>query len=374
MKIVRNTPEQLIVEERPWFVGVMMVLFVLIFTAIALFLVSEGQMFGLVFLVGSALGVLGFVVFVRRVQVVFNLAEGWAEIRRKSVLGQKTVRHDLAEIASAGVQETRGENGRLYRVALHIPEGPSKGWHPLTLDHSSGRARKRAAQAINTWLESARARPARRESAPQPAVSVPVSVAAPTRPEPKAQPAASAPMVAERARPESKSQPAVLAPVVTAPARPESKVQPAVSAPVVATPARPAPKVQPAVSAPVVAPTTLREPRPQPVLSAPVVTAPLRPEPVVADADPFQVGPPAQSGEDPEATPAPAAPSPAPAPAASRPPGGLSATAAPTGRAEPAIPAVRSDAPAPARATPAVPRAGRAVIEPARRKEPKLPG
>jgi len=95
---------------------------------------------------------------VRRVQLVFHRGENWVEVRRRSALGQSTVRHRLDEIAEAVVQSSRSsEGGTTYRAALVIPQGESQGVHPVTIYYSSGRGAARMARAINDWLNAARA-------------------------------------------------------------------------------------------------------------------------------------------------------------------------------------------------------------------------
>ncbi|NNE79151.1 MAG: hypothetical protein HKN18_02665 [Silicimonas sp.] len=85
MKVVRNTPDQLIVADIPWMIGIFTVIFILIFSYIGL---SEGNLSGLFFaLVGIAAGALAFVVFVRRTQVILDRPKNRLLLRSRSVLG-----------------------------------------------------------------------------------------------------------------------------------------------------------------------------------------------------------------------------------------------------------------------------------------------
>lgn len=153
MKIRTNTPELLIVEDRPWLLGVMLGGFILLFVAIGLSMLSSGEMAGwFVLLFGGGMGVVAFMAFVRRVQAVFHRSEGWVEIRRANVLRRQTVRHELHEVSRAVVQELSGKDGPTRRVALIFDDGPSAGTHPLRLAYTNYGNPQGVADAINAWL------------------------------------------------------------------------------------------------------------------------------------------------------------------------------------------------------------------------------
>lgn len=162
MKVTTDTPDLLIVEDRPILLGLMLVLFIFVFVWIGLHLAFSGEPFGPLFallftLFGGGAGVAAFVVFVRRVQVVFDRPEGYVEIRRRNALGGGRVRHALAEIDRAILEKTRSSGSTTWRVALVIEAGQSVGHHPLTFVYSNGSGHRRVADAINRWLAAARA-------------------------------------------------------------------------------------------------------------------------------------------------------------------------------------------------------------------------
>ncbi len=89
--------------------------------------------------------------------MVFHRPEGWVEIRQRTLTRYDRIRHDLAEIERAMVQTNNsGDGGPTHRVALVIPDGQSKGKHPLTNYYTGGAGADRATKAINGWLDSAR--------------------------------------------------------------------------------------------------------------------------------------------------------------------------------------------------------------------------
>lgn len=157
MKVITNTPDLLVVEDRPVLIALLLIGFILVFLAVGLGLLLAGEWLGLVFaLGGGGAGFLAFWGFVRRVQVVFHRPGAYVEFRRRNIFRGARVRHALGEINRAEVEENRSSDGATYRVVLVVPEGQSAGRHPVTLAYSSGRSHARAAEAINTWLEQAR--------------------------------------------------------------------------------------------------------------------------------------------------------------------------------------------------------------------------
>ena len=157
MKIRRNSPDLLIVEDRPWLIGILIILFILVFVGAGLFLVIDGEWLGLPFaLIGGGLGLGAFWAFVRRVQVVFHRPEGWIEIRRANVFRRLKNRYDLDGVERAVVQTSRSDNSDVYRVALIIEAGGVTGTKPLTLAYSNIGDHRGIADTINAWLAEAK--------------------------------------------------------------------------------------------------------------------------------------------------------------------------------------------------------------------------
>lgn len=158
MKVTTDTPDLLIVEDRPVVLALALSLFILIFAGIGFSVTMSGNWWGIFLaLVGGGLGFAAFWAFVRRVQVVFHRPEAYVEIRRRNIFGGAQVRHALAEVSRAEVEESpSSDSGPTYRVVLEIDRGQSAGRHPVTLAYSSGSGHHRAAEAINGWLEGTR--------------------------------------------------------------------------------------------------------------------------------------------------------------------------------------------------------------------------
>jgi len=83
MKVIRDTPDQLILEETPWLLGIGMVGFILAFVGPGLFLVMSGEWMGLFFAaIGGGLGFMALAVFVERIQLIFDRVAGTLTVPR----------------------------------------------------------------------------------------------------------------------------------------------------------------------------------------------------------------------------------------------------------------------------------------------------
>ncbi len=160
MKVTRNTPNQLILSNAPWLIGIMLVVFILCFVGAGLFMATEGGegiFFGIFFaLVGGGLGFGAFCVFVRRVQVILDRRTNSIVIRRQSIFGHDTVEHDLSNLSHAEVETTtssrKGTSSKMHRPVLILEKGMSAGRHPIVEAYVSGGGAQRLVDAVNDWL------------------------------------------------------------------------------------------------------------------------------------------------------------------------------------------------------------------------------
>ncbi len=172
MKVTRNTPNQLILSDTPWFIGITLVFFILAFVGAGLFMISEGGesiLFGIFFaLFGGGMGVGAFCVFVRRVQVILDRNKDSILIRRQSVFGYDAVEHKLSNLSHAEIESTTSRSNKrtstLYRPVLILDKGMSAGRHPIVEAFSNGRGAHQMVDAVNAWLP-ARKRDDAREQA-----------------------------------------------------------------------------------------------------------------------------------------------------------------------------------------------------------------
>lgn len=158
MKIVRDTAEHLILEDTPWFLGRMLVFFILAFVGPGLSLVVQGELIGLFFAgIGGGLGFVALVLFVQRVQVIFDTATDKVIFRRRSVPRYEQVIHPLSDLAEAQLDMTRGTKGTITtRPVLIVDCGPGAGLRSIVNSYTSGQAPLSMVSVINIWLQAAR--------------------------------------------------------------------------------------------------------------------------------------------------------------------------------------------------------------------------
>jgi hypothetical protein len=161
MKIIAESPDRLMLEDRPWILGGILVGVILFFVLIALLTAQGNLWLGLGMGLGAAMFGLAFVVFVRRVIVIFDRGARAVVIRSVSLLGQSEQTLALAHLRGAVVETSisrssgggrRSGTSKTHRPALQTPDGLV----PLTQIYSGGPGAERAAAAINAWLGGAR--------------------------------------------------------------------------------------------------------------------------------------------------------------------------------------------------------------------------
>lgn len=154
MRVIRNTPEQLILANRPWLLGVMLILFILIFVGSGLAMILDGEWPGLILAgLGGGIGVIAFAAFVRRVQVILDRTAGTVTLRRRSVFGYSQVVHRLSHLREAVLEATASsKGGTLYRPVLVLDGGMSAGRHPIVQSYTNGSGPQRLTDAVNAWL------------------------------------------------------------------------------------------------------------------------------------------------------------------------------------------------------------------------------
>ncbi len=148
MKIVETTPDLLIIEDRPWFLWIL----VPVLACPPLYASVTGQVDGtwetiLCFCLG--VGMFWFLHhFAPFQRFTFDRTSGTFTHWIKRINGTRDWHVPLSEIQRAAEQAQWSDGTRLERVAL-ITKG---GRHPLESGFSSRRA-KPMVEAINTWLE-----------------------------------------------------------------------------------------------------------------------------------------------------------------------------------------------------------------------------
>jgi hypothetical protein len=156
MKIVTDTPDRLVLHDRPLAVGIMLVGTMLLMAAAGLATLFSGNWpAGLMLLAGAGVFYVPFAVFVAQTVAVFDRPTGTGVLRRTSTRRQTEDSFPLAAIRTVRLdrRERRGNNGRrtvrLARIALHLTDGRTL---HLPEAHVGGPAVPAAAEALQRWL------------------------------------------------------------------------------------------------------------------------------------------------------------------------------------------------------------------------------
>ena len=149
MKVTRNTPARLIVEDRPILITVLLSIFFICTLAGAIFaLIAREWMVAGFFTFFTAFVALFIYVFVRRVQVIFDRINRTITFRARNLMGYTQVIYPLDELSHA-----IKEGYETARCVLIFDKGMSEGQHPVTEYSTSGPAPQRLTDAINAWLK-----------------------------------------------------------------------------------------------------------------------------------------------------------------------------------------------------------------------------
>jgi len=157
MQVTHETPDRLVLEQRPWVLGAVLIVCIVILLALAMVLWSATAWLTLGFGLAALLLAVCFVVFVQRVIVIFDRPTGALVIRTHSLTGEDEKTLALADVARAEVETSRSTSTSndgsrsvsvTHRTVLVTGSGPL----PLTSSSSSGSSAEINATAINRWL------------------------------------------------------------------------------------------------------------------------------------------------------------------------------------------------------------------------------
>lgn len=150
MKVTRNTHAQLIVEDRPVLITVLIAGFLLGTLSSAVLSLFAGALLPAFFFALFAGGLaLLMRLAVRRVQIIFDRTAGTITERTRGFEGYREVIYPLGELSHA-IKEGYDS----ARCVLVFHKGMSQGHRPIAQYSSGGLAPQRVTDAINTWLKA----------------------------------------------------------------------------------------------------------------------------------------------------------------------------------------------------------------------------
>lgn len=154
MKITRDTPEQLILDHKPWIFAILLCLPILGAAGFTVYSIIDGDF--LRTLIGSGITLFTAifpVAFIRRVQLILDRGTGKVTLRRRGFINQTEDIFALSDLRQAYVQTSNSGDTKTHRPALDL-DGQPHGV-PILLVYTSGRGAGRDRDAINAWLARA---------------------------------------------------------------------------------------------------------------------------------------------------------------------------------------------------------------------------
>jgi len=143
MKVLEQTLTKLILQELPWIVVLIGVVFLLVGLSVAF----SGQLLGLLF---TAIGILSLVFMAEVVTCTFDKTLGCMNLKRRGLFKTKVIEHPIEEISGVQLEESRDSESSTYRVSLVLVSGKRV---PLTSYYSTGlRGKQKTAQDIAAFL------------------------------------------------------------------------------------------------------------------------------------------------------------------------------------------------------------------------------
>lgn len=169
MKIVKNTKDQMTLEDRPYLTGFSLIAFSLYWLWVAMGTFLDGNIAGILPLAAFLASLFGFTVFVRLKVIELDRAAGTLSLKTRNMRGEKIDVYSLFDIVGAELEErkTRSSNGHFglqYRIRFNIrPRNadehnqqvaiyPTQTWSGG--GWAGGKKFQTIVNALNTWLNN----------------------------------------------------------------------------------------------------------------------------------------------------------------------------------------------------------------------------
>ena len=156
MKVIHRSDQLLVIEDRPWFIGLLMIAMALVFLFGGMKLFAAGEAFGglMMLVLGAGVPLLLAALMVRRVRLTFDRAAGTVTRVSRSVRGLTHDRYALDRLELAQLGVSTDSDGTTYRTELRL-RAPLE-TVPFTTYYTSGRKPRQMVDAVNDWLTQPR--------------------------------------------------------------------------------------------------------------------------------------------------------------------------------------------------------------------------
>lgn len=152
MKVIHRSDTFLMLEDRPWFLGLVLICMALMFAFSGMAMMGEGSMLGGAFfaLFGAGIPILIAALMVRRVRLCLDRSTGQITRIERSVRGLKRDSYALDRLNEAKVAVSYDSEGNTFRTELHLT-GPDE-VVPFTTYYTTGKKPQQMAAAVNDWV------------------------------------------------------------------------------------------------------------------------------------------------------------------------------------------------------------------------------
>jgi hypothetical protein len=156
MRVLKRTDEQIIIEEKPWMLGLLLALFVVGLCSAAFEAArTEGLPVALIILT-LALGTGAiFAAVSERVWLILDRAANRIELRRRNLLRYNVEVFALSDLSADGILLQSNED--TFRIALRL--SAARPPVPVTSYYQSSETVRTCAEAAREWLSAGASRP-----------------------------------------------------------------------------------------------------------------------------------------------------------------------------------------------------------------------
>ena len=160
MKIIRQTPDRLIIGQTPWRLGAALCALVLVSLALGAMLRWMGRSEGtLIAVIGGGGGLIALAICAERLRMELDARANAFILHRRRGLRRSEMRHALSDLSCAVLEEDRGDPARpRYSTTVVFSRGIGAGRYPLT-DRARPEIAAEVIETVNLWLHQARRLP-----------------------------------------------------------------------------------------------------------------------------------------------------------------------------------------------------------------------
>jgi hypothetical protein len=152
MKVIHRSDPLLVIEDRPWLVGSLMIAMALLFLFGGMQLLSAGEAFGglMMMVLGVGVPLLIGALMVQRVRLTFDRSAGMITRTCRTVRGLTVETFALDRLDSVQVGVSTDSDGSTRRTELRL-KAPME-TVPFTSYYTSGGQPQRMADVLKDWL------------------------------------------------------------------------------------------------------------------------------------------------------------------------------------------------------------------------------